>query len=57
VKKKRRKKSGRKATSSKPLASSDQVSVKTLVAAKQLADKAGGVEEARAALDALARLS
>ena len=48
---KKKKKRGRK-----PQAAADKISVSALVSAKKMADTLGGIEEAKAALDAVAKL-
>ena len=53
---KKAKRRGRKRPGVKPPAVSDKVSLSTLVQAKKMAEQLGGVEKARDALSALAKL-
>ncbi len=55
-KKGKKKRRGRKAAAAAKPAASDKVSLSTLVQAKKLADGLGGIEKAKGALAALAKL-
>ncbi len=52
-----KRKPGRKRGRGRPRAMTDMVSISALIDARRMSDKLGGIEEAKKALEALARLS